>query len=114
MKFYEFLYKDCSIKLNRKYVLYNAYYANTVLTLESKCSKAVQRIGDETFINYDLITDKTFYCGKQVDKDLIISLYSKGLAKYRIHKKTTIDRSVIERVVKEYNSPKSARQPKLG
>lgn len=40
-------YTDCNIKLERKYVLYSEYYTNTVLTLETKESKAVQRIGDE-------------------------------------------------------------------
>lgn len=60
LKFYEFLYKNCSIKLERKYVLYNEYYTNTVLILENKDSKTVQRIGNETLINYDLLNEKTF------------------------------------------------------
>jgi len=60
LKFYEFLYKDCSIKLERKYVLYNEYYTNTVLILENKDSKIVQRIGDETLINYNFLNEKTF------------------------------------------------------
>ena len=47
LKLYELLYTDCNIKLERKYVLYSEYYTNTVLTLENKESKAVQRIGDE-------------------------------------------------------------------
>ena len=114
LKFYEFLYKDCSIKLNRKYVLYNAYYANTVLILEDKNSNIVQRIGDETFINYDLITKYTFYFGKEVDKDLIMSLYNQGVKRYNIHKQTRICRSIVDRVVKEYNSPTSVRQPENG
>ena len=114
MRFYEFLYKDCSIKLERKYVLYNAYYTNTVLILESKNSNIVQRIGDETFINYDLITNKTFRLGKEVNKDLIISLYNQGISKYKIHKITNLCRSVIERIIKEYNSPTSVRQPENG
>jgi len=101
LKFYEFLYKDCTIKLERKYVLYSAYYANTVLILESKNSNTVQRIGDETLINYDLITDKTFYYGKEVDKKLINDLYTKGSCKYHIHKITGIGRFVISRIIKE-------------
>ena len=60
LKFYEFLYKDCSIKLKRKYVLYSAYYVNTVLILERKNSDIVQRIGDEPFIDYNKIDEKTF------------------------------------------------------
>ena len=101
LKFYEFLYKDCSIKLERKYVLYSEYYVNTVLILESKDSSTVQRIGDETLINYDLITDKTFYFGKEVDTNLILDLYKQGFVPYVIHKKTKIGRSVINRILKE-------------
>ena len=101
LKFYEFLYNDCSIKLERKYVLYNAYYVNTVLILEEKDSSTVQRIGDETLINYDLITDKTFYFGKEVDKKLITSLHEQGNCEYKIHKITGICRSVISRIIKE-------------
>lgn len=40
--------------------LYSEHYTNTVLILESKDSKTVQRIGDETLINYDLLNEKTF------------------------------------------------------
>ena len=111
LKFYEFLYKDCSIKLERKYKLYNEYYVNTVLTLENKNSKVVQRIGDEPLINYDLLTNLTFYKGKEVDNKTILSLYDSGLCEFQIHKQTNIGRSKIHKIIKEYNSPKSARQP---
>ena len=111
LKFYEFLYKNCSLKLNRKYVLYSEYYANTVLTLENKNSKAVQRIGDETIINYDLLTKNTFYCGKEVNKQSVIALYQQGVCEFQIYKQTKIARSTIKKLIKEYNSPTSVRQP---
>ena len=111
LRFYEFLYKDCSIKLERKYKLYNEYYVNTVLTLESKNSKAVQRIGDETLINYDLVTDTIFYKGKEIDEKSVISLYNSGKCEYHIHKITGVDRGRIHKIIKEYNSPTSVQQP---
>lgn len=111
LKFYELIYKDCNIKLERKYVLYSEYYANTVLTLEKKNSKAVQRIGDETLINYDLIDKTIFYRGSDLNDNTIIEMYKKGVCEYHIHKQTKICRSVIKRIVKEYNSSTSAQQP---
>lgn len=96
----------------RKYILYKEYYANTVLILESKDSKITQRIGDETFINYDLITKNTFYKGRDVDHNLIIEQYKVGICEFKIHKNTNICRSTINKIIKEYNSPTSAQQPK--
>jgi hypothetical protein len=60
LKFFEFLYKDCTIKLERKYNLYNEYYTNTVLNLENKGSKSVQRIGNETIIDFEKIKSFNF------------------------------------------------------
>lgn len=114
LKFYEFLYKNCSIKLERKFKLYNDYYANTVLTLESKNSKAVQRIGDETLINYDLVTDRLFYQGNEINEVSVIDLFNSGKCEYHIHKLTGIDRGRIHKLIKEYNSPTSVRHPENG
>jgi intein/homing endonuclease len=111
LKFFEYMYKKCSIKLKRKYVLYKEYYDNTVLTLESKNSKAVQRIGDETLINYNLLNKTSFYRNSDLYNDKIIKLFNQGICEYQIHKQVKISRSVISRVIKEYNSPKSAQQP---
>ena len=106
IKLFEFLYKDCSIKLDRKYKIFSEYYANTVLTLESKNSKAVQRIEGETIINYQLLSENVFKCGKEINKDLIISLFNQGICKYQIHKKTNIERGIIDKIIKEYKPPR--------
>lgn len=106
IKLFEFLYKDCSIKLDRKYKIFSEYYANTVLTLESKNSKAVQRIEGETIINYQLLSKNVFKCGKEINEDLIISLFNQGVCKYQIHKKTNIERGIIDRIIKEYKPPR--------
>lgn len=102
LKFYELIYTDCSIKLMRKYDLYTRYYNNTVSLLESKNSKAVQHIDDKIIINYDLINDKTFQLGNEVDDDLVLKLYKQGINKFSIHKETKIGRSVIERIIKNF------------
>ncbi len=111
LKFYEFIYKPCSIKLKRKYIVYNEYYVNTVLTLESKNPKAVQRIENEPLINYNLLTENTFKKGKEIDEDQIINLYLSNVCEYHIHKQTNVCRSIINRIIKEYNFSKSVRYP---
>lgn len=103
LKFYEFLYNDCSIKLIRKYNLYTEYYNNTISLLESKISKSVQHIKGKIIINYDLIKDNTFQLGKEVDNKLILELFKSGKNEFYIHKETNIGRSVINRIIKEAN-----------
>ncbi|MBC7088700.1 MAG: hypothetical protein H5T96_09600 [Tissierellales bacterium] len=82
-----------------------------MLTLESKRSEVVQRIGDETLIDYDLITDNLFYQGNEIDKKSVLDLFSSGKCEYHIHKMTGIGRYKIHKIIKEYNSPTSVRQP---
>jgi len=39
--FFDYLYKDSTIKIDRKYSKYKNYYANIVLNIESKKSMSV-------------------------------------------------------------------------
>jgi len=113
LKFYEFLYKDCNIKLERKYKIYKEYYVNTVLTLENKGSKAVQRIGDETLIDFEKLKTFCFWSWKEVpDMELIRKLhYEDKISMNKIGKMLYYDRTSLkdrlDKYMKEYNSPKS-------
>lgn len=71
-----------------------------MLTLESKKSKAVQRIGNETIVNYDLIDEFTFYKSKEIDSNIVYDLYDKGNTEFAIHKITGIGRSIIHKLIK--------------
>jgi hypothetical protein len=71
LKFYEFLYNDCTIKLIRKYDKYKKYYLNTQLTLKRKNS----------------------------NKKLILNMFREGKCEYVIHKETKIGRHIIKRIL---------------
>ena len=71
LKFYEFLYNDCTIKLIRKYDKYKKYYINTLLTLKKENS----------------------------NKELVLNMFKEGKCEYAIHKETKIGRHVIERIL---------------
>ena len=71
LKFYEFLYNDCTIKLIRKYNKYKKYYINTQLTLKKENS----------------------------NKELVLNMFKEGKCEYAIHKETKIGRHVIERIL---------------
>lgn len=115
LKFYEFLYTDSNIKLERKYKIYKEYYANTVLTLDNKGSKAVQRIGDETYIDFEKLKTFCFWSWKEVpDMELIKKLhYENKISMNKLGKMFNYDRTSLKdrlnKYIKEYNSPKSTQ-----
>ena len=115
LKFYEFLYKESNIKLERKYKIYKEYYANTVLTLDNKGSKAVQRIGNETYIDFEKLKTFCFWSWKEVpNMELIRKLhYENKLSMNKIGKMFNYDRTSLKdrlnKYMKEYNFPKSAQ-----
>lgn len=115
LKFYEFLYKESNIKLERKYKIYKEYYANTVLTLDNKGSKAVQRIGNETYIDFEKLKTFCFWSWKEVpNMELIRKLhYENELSMSKIGKIFNYDRTSLKdrlnKYMKEYNFPKSAQ-----
>jgi len=115
LKFYEFLYKECNIKLKRKYDIYKQYYANTVLTLENKGSKAVQRIGNETFIDFKKLKSFDFWSWKEVpDMEFVRkSFYEDKISMNKLGKLLEYDRTSLkdrlDKYMKEYNFPKSAQ-----
>jgi intein/homing endonuclease len=71
LKFYEFLYDNCTIKLKRKYEKYKQYYSDTMLNLN---------------------TD-------EVNEQLVLKMFKEGKCEYAIHKETKIGRSVIKRIL---------------
>ena len=115
LKFYEFLYKECNIKLQRKYDKYKQYYANTVLTLENKGSKAVQRIEDEPFINFEKLKSFDFWSWKEIpDMEFVRkSFYEDNIPMNKLGKMLNYDRTSLKdrlnKYMKEYNSSKSAQ-----
>ena len=72
LKFYDFIYSQCTIKLQRKYDKYTEYYQNTIAAHELEKS----------------------------NEKLILKLHGEGYCKFKIHKETNIGRSVIESVLK--------------
>lgn len=115
LKFYEYLYKNCKIKMLRKYKIYEKYYTNTVLTLESKGSKAVQRIEDETFIDFNLLKSFDFWAWKEVPnmEDIRKLHYEDKISMNKIGKIYNYDRTSLKdrlnKFMKEYNSSKSVQ-----
>lgn len=77
LKFYEFLYNDCNIKLKRKYEKYSKYYNATQLVLEKKNS----------------------------DRELVLHMFKAGKCEYAIHEETRIGRHTIKRILlnSQYN-----------
>ncbi len=73
LKFYEFLYDDCTIKLNRKYDKYTSYYLNTKSKLIKDISNA----------------------------KLIMKLFNKGMCEFQIHKETKIGRKIIKKIISQ-------------
>lgn len=115
LRFYEYLYRDCKIKMLRKYKIYEKYYTNTVLTLESKGSKAVQRIGDETFIEFEKLKSFDFQSWKEVPnmEEIRKLYYEDKISMNKIGKLYKYDRTSLkdrlDKYMKEYNSPKSVQ-----
>ena len=99
LKFYEFLYNDCSIKLMRKYDKYKKYYINTLLILKRKNSNIVQCVDGDFIINYELINGKFFNYCDEVDEQLVLNMFREGKCEYAIHKETKIGRRVIKRIL---------------
>lgn len=113
LKLYEFIYTDCKIKLERKFKLFNEYYVNTVLTLDKKGSKAVQRIDNETFrIDFEKLKTFSFISWEEnIEFFKLKELVDQGLSCLAISKKLEKSRSTVTRFLKEYNLSTSARQP---
>jgi len=103
LRFYEFIYNDCTIKLTRKYEKYTNYFLNTVKTLENKNSKIIQRVENKININYDLITDIIFHECDEVDEEYVMNLYKQGDCEYKIHKETKIGRKIIKNILSKHN-----------
>lgn len=99
LRFYEFIYNDCTIKLTRKYEKYTNYFLNTIKTLENKNSKIIQHVDEKIIINYDLITDKIFNMYDEVDEEYVMNLYKQGNCEYKIHKEMKVGRSVIKNIL---------------
>lgn len=99
LKFYEFLYDDCKIKLIRKYNIYKKYFINTLLTLKRKNSKIVQYINGNITIDYNLIDRKVFNCCDEIDEQLVSNMFKSGKCEYTIHKETKIGRRAIKRII---------------
>lgn len=114
-RLHENMYKDSDLKMERKYKMFSAYYVNTVLTLEAKYPKAVQRIDNETFnINYDIEMDLAKCYGKEqkppLKKEILFDLYiTQRLPAIKIAKLLNCSRTFVSKWLKEYNLSKSAR-----
>lgn len=87
-----------------------------MLTLESKGSKAVQRIDNETFIDFNLLKSFNFKSWlENIDKEVLYNMYIvNNMSEYLIAKTLKRDRRYIKNQLKEYNLSKSAQQPKNG
>lgn len=75
LKFYNFLYNNCNIKLERKYKKYTDYYNNIT----------------------KLIKDN------KTNKEIVLKLLKQGKCEFAIHKETKIGRCVIRNIAVEYN-----------
>ena len=100
MKFYEFVYNDCTIKLTRKYKKYEKYYLNIISILKAKNSNIVQCVGDKFTINYGLVTMKIFNSSDEVNEQLVLDMFREGKCEYVIHKETKIGRRIIKKILK--------------
>lgn len=99
LKFFDFLYENCNIKLIRKYDKYKKYYDNIITILKKKNSKIIEHTNDKIKINYDLIDKNIFNKTDEINEELIINMFKNGKNEYSIHKETKIGRSVIKRII---------------
>lgn len=99
LKFFEFLYNDCNIKLLRKYDKYKTYFLNTISTLIKKNSNIVQYINDVPVIKYELIDKNIFTTFNEVDTELILSMYKEGKSEFAIHKETKVGRCAVKKII---------------
>jgi hypothetical protein len=82
LKFYEFIYYNSNIKLSRKYDKYRKYYISTALMLNKKNSNCVEIVKDNIHINYETMNDKIFYCGNEIDEQLVLNMFADGKSKF--------------------------------
>lgn len=78
LKFYEFIYNNCSIKLERKFEKYSEYYNKTIYLKN---------------IN-------------ETNKKIVLEMLKQGKCEFAIHKETKIGRCVIRNIAVEYNYTK--------